>query len=289
MRNFLNTPINYYRALVVTLLLVTVTSGYSSATDFAWIEDAAKLERGTVELSVGGAYYSSAPFPFAGLDGDLYEAPWVGLRYSASDNAQFFFNGALRKTLSVGLADSALGSAELDQPVALGQSRSATGDFSIYSKFRFPIFSGKVDLGILTGFTMPNTNTASGLGLDRGATHGRILVGTNFGSLRLVGNAGIVIINNTTGPGQDDFFAYGFGAAIKPLNGLELHGELYGIDGPPDGIDDGLFDSLNVALGAGVITEKYAIDVTVKGFFKEPSPSAGVFVRFSRLFRTGRE
>ncbi len=277
------------RLVLFAFLLANLSTGSALATDFAWIEDAQKLERGDVTLSVGGAFYNSAPFPYSGLDGNLYEAPWVALRYSVSDNAQFYFNGALRKTITVDAIDSALKSPELEQPVMLDQSRSATGDFSVYSKIRFPLFAGKADLGIVTGFTMPNTNTTSGLGLDRSQIHGRVILASSVGKLRLVANSGIAIIENTTGTGQDDFFTYGFGVAIKPLTSLELHGELYGIDGPPDGSDDGLFDSLNVALGASVITKQFTFDLTAKGFFKEPSPSSAVFIRFSHTFHLGRK
>jgi hypothetical protein len=276
-------------ALFLAFFCVSFITSGASATDFAWLEDAAKLERGELKLSVGGGYYSSAPFPYSGLAGDLYEAPWIGLRYSASDNAQFYFNGAVRKFLTVDLIENAPGSGELEQPVELNQSRSATGDFSIYSKLRIPLLDNKLDLGLLTGFTMPNTNTPSGLGLDRNVIHGRAILGYSIGSVRLITNIGIAIIDNTIGSGQDDFFSYGFGAAVTPVSGVELHGEFYGSEGPPDGVSDGLFDSLNVALGVSVVTGNFSTDVTVKGFFKEPSPSAGVFIRFSRTFHLGRK
>jgi len=271
--------------LFVTLMALPCLS---PATDFAWVEDATPFERGALKLSVGANHYRSAPFPFSGLDGNLTEAPWVASRYSASENAQFYLNGAIRKFIAVDRIDSATGSAELEAPVTSSQTRSATGDFSIYSKLRFPLFNNKVDFGLLTGFTMPNTNTGSGLGLDRSVIHGRMILGHTIGQTRTVANIGIAIVDNTTGNGQDDFFTYGFGASFKPGDNVELHGELYGIDGPPDGIDDGLFDSLNVTVGIGVEFGDYIADVTAKGFFKEPSPSSGVFIRFSRIFVIGR-
>ncbi len=268
-------------------LFVGGLSSHISAADFAWVEDAASLEAGAVTVSAGGGYYSDAPFPYAGLEGNLYEAPWIGLRYSASDNAQFYFNGALRKTLSPRNVVIADGSGELEQPVSVNQSRSATGDFSIYSKFRFPLFAERLDFGIVTGFTMPNTNTSSGLGLDRNVIHGRTILGYSIEGVRLVANAGIAIIDNTTGMGQDDFFTYGFGAAVSPVSGIELHGELYGIDGPPDGAGDGLFDSLNVALGIGVFAGDFTADVTAKRFFKDPAPTTGIFIHFSHTLHLG--
>ncbi len=274
-------------AVIYACLFVGVLSTPISATDFAWVEDAAKLETGAMTVSVGGGYYSDAPFPYSGLDGNLYEAPWIGLRYSASGNAQFYFNGALRKTLSPSSVVVANGSGELEQPVSVNQSRSATGDFSIYSKLRFPLFNDRLDFGIVTGFTMPNTNTSSGVGLDRNVIHGRTVLGYTINGIRLVANAGIAIIDNTTGAGQDDFFTYGLGAVVSPVSTVELHGELYGIDGPPDGASDGLFDSLNVALGVSVVAGDFTADVTAKGFFKEPSPSTGIFFRFSHTFNLG--
>ncbi len=260
----------------------------SQATDFAWVEDAAPFERGALKLSVGASHYRSAPFPFSGLDGNLSEAPWVALRFNASGNAQFYLNGAIRKFIAVDRIDSALGSAELEAPVTTSQTRSATGDFSIYSKLRFPLFNDRIDFGLLTGFTMPNTNTGSGLGLDRNVVHGRMIIGHTMGQMRAVANIGIAIVDNTTGSGQDDFFTYGFASSLNMGDRVKLHGELYGIDGPPDGTDDGLFDSLNVALGISVTIGNYVTDMTTKGFFKEPSPSSAVFVRFSRTFHFGK-
>lgn len=281
-------PLNRTRITLLTLALLTFIHGALSAQGYNWIEAPATLANKTMRLSLGGYYNNNAPFPFAGLEGDLYGVGWVEGRFAPSDNVELFATCTIRKIFNVSSVTPAAGDVFLDPPAQPGQTRSATGDLSLYTKWRITSLGSRYEFGILTGFTLPNTNLASGLGLDIGELHGRAMFGINFDRLKLTGTIGAALSNNPSVHGQDDFFVSGVGALFQAFERLSLSGELYGAFANDDGIGDGIFDSLNLALGATLRTRPFDVTLNTIFYFEDTAPSSGFRLRFSRNFIIGK-
>ncbi|HSG98415.1 MAG TPA: hypothetical protein VLB27_00095, partial [candidate division Zixibacteria bacterium] len=99
-----------------------------------WVETPLTIAAHSLRAAVGGAYTVDAPFPYSGLNGDLTDYGWLEIRLAPSESVELFTHGVIRRALSVDSISQLSGGPELQQPVALGQTRSVTGDFSLYAK-----------------------------------------------------------------------------------------------------------------------------------------------------------
>lgn len=272
-------------ALTIISLICLILPLKTLAGGFNWLEDPATEKYGSLAVSAGAKFVKEAPFPFTGLTGDMRDLGWVELRYGVGEDISLFAHGVIRKYLKVHKIDPAIASDNLENPVTLDQTRQATGDFSFYTKWRVTRFANALDFGILLGFSMPNTNVTSGMGVDAGAMSGRALLGLDLGSSRLVANLGIAIVHDpTTNTGQDDFLTYGLGLQTQALPALRIFGEYYAYEGPKDGIQDGLFDSLNVSLGISYTLRKLEITIVGTEYLADYAPDRAISLRLTRRF-----
>ncbi len=258
------------------------------AQEYNWIEAPSTLAARTLRVSLGGYYNNNAPFPFSGIEGDLYGVGWIEGRFAPSDNVELFATCTIRKIFDVSSVRPAAGDVFLEPPALPGQTRSATGDLSLFTKWRMTSLGSRYEFGILTGFTLPNTNLGSGLGLDIGALHGRALFGANYDRIKLTGSIGATLSNNPGVHGQDDFFTWGVGAVFRILRRLSFAGELYGALANDDGPGDGIFDSLNAALGVTLQTQLFDVTFNAISYLEDPAPESGFRLRFSREFAIGK-
>ncbi|MFQ5607710.1 MAG: hypothetical protein ACE5GA_07165 [Candidatus Zixiibacteriota bacterium] len=276
------------RGVMMCALGACICSGARSQ-GYNWVEAASPEIEKDLRFTLGTHYFNDASFGFSGLEGDLYGAAWIEARHAPADNVELFFSCTIRKYLSVDRILGADGSAFLDQPVAPGQTRQATGDFSLFTKWRVYGAKDSFALALLTGFTQPNTNLSSGMGLDIGSLHGRMLLDATFRRFSFSGNIGASLSNNPTVRGQDDFFTFGLGAAVDASRRLLFAGEVYGMYAGNDGPGDGLIDSLNLALGAVIHTNPIDITLTSISYLEDFGPASGFRLRLSREFAIGRK
>ena len=254
--------------------------------------DLLTFEARSFRISVETGHYPAAEFPYSGLQGDLW-ALSVGSTLSTRDGqAVFGVSGPLRRILTVedtGLA-GALGQDRLKPPARFQERRGVTGDFTISWLFRTPPNSqGLTQAGLLFGFTMPNANTASGIGLDEGSYHGRLLLAQRHFGATFGAQLGLSIMPNPDPiRGDDDFYTFGVGAQTQIAPRFKLAGRMSGALATADGSGDGRVDSLNMSLSLDYRPEDWSIELTLVEYLRDPSPAYGVSFRASRSWRLWR-
>lgn len=278
--------------LGVLLSLGAVSTARSRAPSgaFSWIEDPTLVRYGQIDASLGVAFFKKALFPASDFTGDLVELGWNELSIGVGSGVEFKIKGTFRKRLKVEEIKPAELSSKLRRPLLIGQTRETTGDFTTYTKIALPKPSPKFDLAILTGFTLPNTNIQSGVGLDQGAFHARFLAAGQFSQLRLVANVGMSIMPDPlVANGQDDFITTGLGASLSLGEKLTISSEFYGIFAREDGDGEVLFDSLNTTITATWDFGPVSLSAGEGEFLGGIAPERSFYLRLTRTIDLRRK
>ncbi len=243
-------------------------------------ERANTVEGGDVLVDLGFEFLQDAVFPLSGLEGDLTRVGVLGVRVGVADRVEFQLLGSIQDFLSVNRRFPAPNSGLLDFS---GNSTSDFGDFTLATKIRLNEERlGRPALSFRFGVDLPNASNESGLGVDETNVFGSILVEKNFPRLRLMGNAGIVILGDPRNlSSQDDLFTYGAAVLAKASSRLNLLAEIYGRSGD-GGI--GTEDQSRVRAGIQIVTGSVYWDVAGFWGIKDTDPSSGVIVGISNTF-----
>lgn len=243
-------------------------------------ERAATVDGGDVLVDLGFEFLQDAVFPLSGLEGDLTRVGVLGVRVGVAPRVEFQVLGSFQDFLSVNRRFPAPNSDILD---FAGNSTSDVGDFTLATKIRLNDEKlGRPAFAFRFGVDLPNASNESGLGIDETNVFGSILVEKNFPRLRLMGNAGIVILGDPRNlSSQDDLFTYGAAAVVKASKRLNLLAEVYGRSGQ-GGI--GTEDQTRVRAGVQIVTGRVYWDVAGFWGIEDTDPSSGVIVGISKTF-----
>jgi hypothetical protein len=191
-------------------------------------EDPEPIGAGRMLIEAGVEFAHDQEYPAAGLEGDLWRIPTIGLSFGLSSIAELQIDGGPYDTLAIARRD---GKAPLARLLRLdGDTTSDVQDIVIATKIRVLSERARRPAFALRFATkLPNAQNESGLGLDTTDFFATLLAGKTVQSVRVVGNVGLgILADPTVGDRQNDVLMYGVSFARALTDRGEVVGELNG-------------------------------------------------------------
>jgi hypothetical protein len=193
-------------------------------------EDVDIISPGTMRVSAGVDFMQRARYPVSGLEGDLTRGGVLGVTFGLAPNVEVEIQGVAQNFLSI----NSRGRSSIPLSVAAtDNSTHDTGDFSLSTKIKVRNESGHwPSVGFRFGVQLPNSNQATGIGLNQTNAYGQVILGKKFGQdarVNTFANLGIGILGVPTQTfAQNDVFTYGFASIIRLDKTFSLVGEVNG-------------------------------------------------------------
>ncbi len=191
-------------------------------------EDPEVIGAGRILFEAGVDYEHDYYLPVSGLRGNLFTVPPMGVSIGVSSIAEIQIDGGLYQKLTI---TERVPRAPFSSLLNIdGDSTSDVDDINIGAKVRFlSEGASRPSMAVRFSTRLPNASNESGLGKDMQDFTVGLLVGKTVQSIRLVANAGLLILGNPTRPAaQDDLLTYSFSVARAISPGAEVVGEFVG-------------------------------------------------------------
>jgi len=214
---------------VATLTLVCAAAAPAQQRPLV-TEDVDIIPPGSMRFEAGVDFVQRVRYPVSGLSGDLTRAGVIGINIGFAPNVEFQIEGVAQNFLSIN--DRGLSVIPLNLAAGTNSSHD-TGDFTLWAKIKlrnetrnWPSF------GFRFGVQLPNSNQATGIGLNQTNAFGQVLVGKKFGHnarVNLFGNLGVgILAAPTQNFTQNDVITYGFAGIVRIDKTFSLVGEVNG-------------------------------------------------------------
>src|ERR1041385_3073372 len=193
-------------------------------------EDVDIISPGSMRIQAGVDFMQRQRYPVSGLEGDLTRAGVLGITIGLAPNVEVQIEGVAQNFLSINSRTKS--SIPLDV-AATANSTHDTGDFALWTKIKLRNESAHwPSVGFRFGVQLPNSNQASGIGLNQTNAYGQLLLGKKFGHdarVNTFANLGIGILTAPTeGFSQNDVFTYGVAGIFRLDKTFSLVGEVNG-------------------------------------------------------------
>lgn len=273
------------RHLVLIALASMALSGTAIAQQRPLVtEDPEPVGAGRVLIEGGISLSHNQDYPAAGLEGDLWRLPVVGLSIGISSIAELQIDGGPYNRLSIGSRRPA----PLSELLTVTSDRTHdVEDIVIGTKIRLvPESAGRPAFGFRFATRLPNASNESGLGLDTTDFHASLLAAKTVQSVRVVGNLGFGILGDPVkGHRQGDVLTYGASLARALTDRAEIVGEINGraatqSEPPTPGTESrGLLN-----LGARYTRGSVRVDVGLSFGLTTVDPTIGFSTGFTYVF-----
>ena len=215
--------------ILTTLVLVCGLPGYAQQRPLI-TEDVDIISPGSMRIQAGVDFMQRQRYPVSGLEGDLTRAGVLGVTIGLAPNVEVQIQGVAQNFLSI---NSRTRSSIPLEIAAAANSTHDTGDFTLWTKIKLRNETANwPSLGFRFGVQLPNSNQATGIGLNQTNAYGQLLLGKKFGQnarVNTFANLGIGIINAPTQNfTQNDVFTYGLASIIRLDKMFSLVGEVNG-------------------------------------------------------------
>ena len=225
---------NKFKSIIRVLTLTTLVLGCAAlacAQQRPLItEDVDIISPGSMRISAGVDFVQRQRYSVSGLEGDLTRAGVLGVTFGLAPNVEVQIEGVAQNFLSINSRTKS--SIPLDV-AATANSTHDTGDFTLWTKIKLRNESGNwPSVGFRFGVQLPNSNQATGIGLNQTNAYGQVLLGKKFGHdarVNTFANLGIGILTAPTeGFTQNDVFTYGVAGIVRLDKTFSLVGEVNG-------------------------------------------------------------
>lgn len=223
-------PFAILRLVAILVVACMCAVGISAQQRPLLTEDVDIIPQGSMRLSIGVDFVQNAKFPVSGLTGDLTRVGVLSVNFGLAPNVEFQIDGPIRNFVNInGRGASAI-------PLGITPGASSTndaGDFILSTKIKLRNETRYApSLGFRLGVQLPNSNQATGIGLNSTNVFGRILVGKKFGDdgrFNTFGNLGLGILTAPTVPfSQNDVVLYGVAGIYRFNRQINFAGEING-------------------------------------------------------------
>ena len=276
------------RLQTIGVVTVLTTLLWSAAPAFAQqrpltTEDPETVGSGRLLFETGLDYESDAKFPLSGLSGNLLAVPTFGVSIGVSSIAELQVDGGLYQRLTITDREPAPLSSLLDFS---GDRTTSVKDLVLGTKVRVLSEQGnRPALGVRFATRLPNASNESGLGRDTTDFMASFLFGKTVQSLRVVGNIGLLILEDPAAVArQDDLLIYGLSLARALAGGLEVVGEVAGRANFTDNVSVGAEDRGTLRVGARYTSGAVRVDGAFMLGMTPRDPDYGITVGLTWVF-----
>jgi len=244
-------------------------------------EDVDIIPPGSLRIAAGVDFVQKASFPVSALNGDLTRIGVIGVTIGLAPNVEVQVEGVAQNFLSI----NSHGASTIPLNLAAGANTTHdTGDFTLWTKIKLRNETAHLpSLGFRFGVQLPNSNQASGIGLNQTDAYGQILFGKKFGQnarVNTFANLGIGILSvpNQTFS-QNDVITYGFAGIVHLDKQFAVVGEVNGRANTRPGTGPlGTESQSEARLGMQIRASGLRFDFAgIKGLSKN-SPRSGVTI-----------
>ena len=213
---------------LIALAIGCVVSAYAQQRPLI-TEDVDIISPGSMRVQAGVDFMQRVRYPVSGLEGDLTRAPVVGVAIGLAPNVQIEIQGVAQNFLSI----NSRGPSSIPLALKSPDSTHDTGDFTLWTKIKFRNESAHwPSVGFRFGVELPNSNQATGIGLNQTNAYGQVIFGKKFGQngrVNTFGNLGIGIIGVPNQSfSQNDVLTYGLAGIFRVDKTFSLAGEVNG-------------------------------------------------------------
>ena len=221
-----------------TTLLLLISCFFLATTGAAQMrplltEDVDITPPGRIEISAGTDFFQNAKFPLSGLKGDLTRVGDIRIRTGYAGNVEVRVEGVIQNFL-------AIDSAAPNPPIPLNIDPNSTndyGDIRTTVKIKLRNESKNVPaIGLSTGFDLPNSDQARGIGTNQVNLFTRFLAQKTFGrepgkdpKFKVYGNIGLGILSAPLDSfSQNDVILYGLAGVYRVTDNINIGSEVNG-------------------------------------------------------------
>src|SRR5215831_12021124 len=221
----------HHASKLLFLLVLALGAGCAQAQQRPLItEDVDIITPGSLRIQAGVDFMQRARYPVSGLEGDLTRAPVIGVSIGLAPNVEVQVMGVGQNFLSINSRSRS------SIPLNLApdaNSTNDTGDFTLWTKIKLRNEGARMpSIGFRFGVELPNSNQATGIGLNQTNAYGQILLGKKFGHnarVNTFGNLGIGILGVPNQSfAQNDVLTYGLAGIFRLDKTFSLVGEVNG-------------------------------------------------------------
>ena len=192
-------------------------------------EDVDIITPGSLRIQAGVDFMQRARYPVSGLEGDLTRGGVIGVSIGLAPNVEVQVTGVAQNFLSI----NSRGPSSIPLRLKSPDSTQDTGDFSLWTKIKLRNEGARMpSIGFRFGVELPNSNQATGIGLNQTNAYGQILLGKKFGHnarVNTFGNLGIGILGVPNQSfAQNDVLTYGLAGIFRLDKTFSLAGEVNG-------------------------------------------------------------
>jgi hypothetical protein len=218
------------RVLMLTVLAMSGAAVARAQQRPLITEDVDIISPGSMRIQAGVDFVQRARYPVSGLEGDLTRAGVIGVTIGLAPNVEVQIQGVAQNFLSINSRTAT--SIPLDLAAAANSTHD-TGDFTLWTKIKVRNESGNwPSVGFRFGVQLPNSNQATGIGLNQTNAYGQILFGKKFGQdgrVNTFANLGVGILNAPLERfSQNDVFTYGLAGIVRINKTFNVVGEVNG-------------------------------------------------------------
>jgi len=213
--------------LLLSLLSTVLTiSGFSQNRPL-FTETAKTVEKNSVRLELGFAYFREVKYTATGLEGNLLQLGDIGARIGVGEKVEIQMAWTVQNFLNV----TRRWDAPLSERIEFtGNSTHDVGDLLIATKVNFlEENDSRPGLGLRFGTQLPNASQESGLGVDETNFFVAVLLEKKIGEIQLIGNLGLSILGDPTNvAAQNDLYNFSFATIVPILTRVNLFADLCG-------------------------------------------------------------
>ena len=216
---------------ILSILVLMLCAAAASAQQRPLLtEDVDIIPPGTMRIEAGIDFMQGATYPVSGIKGDLTRVGVIGISFGMGPNVEFQIEGVAQNYVSI----NSRGVSAIPLELLPGaNSSNDTGDFTLAAKFKLRNETRRgPSLGFRFGVQLPNSNQATGIGLNQTNAFGSILVGKKFGQdgrFNTFGNLGLAILTAPTELfSQNDVITYGLAGIFRINKQFSVAGEVNG-------------------------------------------------------------
>jgi hypothetical protein len=193
-------------------------------------EDVDIITPGSLRIQAGVDFMQRARYPVSGLEGDLTRAGVIGVTIGLAPNVEVQVEGVAQNFLSINSRNRSTIPLKI---AADANSTNDVGDFTLWTKIKLRNETARMpSIGFRFGVELPNSNQATGIGLNQTNAYGQVLFGKKFGHnarVNTFGNLGIGILGVPNESfSQNDVLTYGLAGIIRLDKTFSLVGEVNG-------------------------------------------------------------
>ena len=225
----MNCVVSRILSLLVLIFLLGLVCAVPAQQRPLVTEDVDIITPGSLRIQAGVDFMQRARYPVSGLEGDLTRGGVIGVTIGLAPNVEVQVMGVAQNFLAI----NSRGPSSIPLSLKSPNSTQDTGDFTLWTKIKFRNETAHLpSVGFRFGVELPNSNQATGIGLNQTNAYGQVLLGKKFGQdarMNTFGSLGIGILGVPNASfSQNDVLTYGLAGIFRLDKTFSLAGEVNG-------------------------------------------------------------